>query len=79
MKINLDEFLQRQEEFKGYKVKFTTKWKNGKIKTFERLINDRFCTPNGNYFQITEIEILEHIGITNIEIKKGKMFLKIAK
>ncbi len=70
MKMSIEEFIHRQDEFEGYKVKFITKMKNGSIKSFERLVNDKFCNPNGEMFQVLEIEILEYVGIISLFNKK---------
>ena len=76
MKMKMEEFIQRQEEFEGYKVRFKTKWKDGSINHFERLINDKFCKPNEEFFKIIEVEILEFIGVTTIKVKdNGKIGL----
>lgn len=77
MKMSIDEFVNRQDEFEGHKVKFKVKMKNGSIKYFERLVNDEFCNPNGEMFQVLEVEILEYIGITTLKVSEnGKIHLE---
>lgn len=77
MKVTIDEFVKRQEEFEGHKVKFKTKRKDGSINYFERLVNDKFCKPSGDFFEVLEVEILEHIGITTLKVHdNGKIELK---
>lgn len=66
MKMSIEEFVKRQKEFEGHKVKFKTKLNNGSIKYFERLVNDEFCNPNGEMFQVLEVEILEYVGIVSL-------------
>lgn len=63
MKLSINEFVERQNEFEGHKIKFIAEWNDGSIKTFERVVNDKFCVPNTETFKILEVEILEHIGI----------------
>lgn len=66
MKMTIDEFINRQKEFEGYKVRFKVKMKNGSISHFERLVNDEFCNPNGEMFQVIDVEILEYVGIISL-------------
>ncbi len=66
MKMSIDEFISRQNEFEGHKVRFKVKVNNGSVKYFERLVNDEFCNPNGGMFQVIEVEILEYIGIISL-------------
>lgn len=68
MKMTMDEFVQRQEEFEGHKIKLKIKRKDGSIHYTERLVNDKFCKPSGDFFEVLEVEILEHIGITTIKV-----------
>lgn len=68
MKMTIDEFIKRQEEFEGYKVKFKTQRRDGSISYFERIVNDRFCKPSGNFFEVLEVEILDYVGITTIKL-----------
>jgi hypothetical protein len=68
MKMTMDEFVQRQDEFQGRKIRFKTQRKDGDISYFERIVNDKFCKPSGNFFTVLEVEILEHIGISTISI-----------
>ena len=74
MKMNIDEFIERQGEFEGHKIKVKTKWKDGSIRYFERLVNDKCCNSNGEFFEILEVEILEHIGITTIKVGDNGRF-----
>ncbi|HHX62907.1 MAG TPA: hypothetical protein GX707_19680, partial [Epulopiscium sp.] len=74
MKMTIDEFIERQGEFEGHKVKFKAKRNDGSINHFERLVNDKFCKPSGKFFEILEVEILEHIGITTIKVNDNGRF-----
>ena len=77
MKMTIDEFIQRQEEFEGHKIKLKIKRKGGNIHYTERLVNDKFCKPSGEFFEVLEVEILEHIGISTITVNNnGIMGLK---
>ncbi|MFO1442836.1 hypothetical protein KDN24_06360 [Bacillus sp. Bva_UNVM-123] len=71
MKMTIDEFIKRQDEFEGYKIKFKAKRKDGSVNYFERIVNDKFCKPSGDFFEILEVEILEHIGITTLKINEN--------
>ncbi|WP_137743289.1 hypothetical protein [Robertmurraya siralis] len=66
MKMSINEFINRQDEFEGYKVRFKVKMKSGNINYFERLVNDEFCNPNGEMFEVLEVEILEYVGIISL-------------
>lgn len=75
MKMGMDEFVDRQEEFEGHKVKFKTRRNDGSINYFERLVNDKFCKPSGKFFEVLEVEILEHIGITTLKVQDNRIIL----
>ena len=68
MKMTIDEFVKRQEEFEGHKARFKTKRKDGNINYFERVVNDKFCKPSGDFFTVLEVEILDYIGISTIKL-----------
>lgn len=76
MKMTMYEFVERQREFKGYKVRFKAKRKNGSINYFERIVNDKFCNPSSNFFEVLEVEILNYIGITTMTIGQNGIGLK---
>lgn len=79
MKMTMDEFVKRQREFEGHKVRFKAKRKDGSINYFERIVNDKFCNPSGNFFEVLEVEILNYIGITTITINQNGIGLKTNK
>lgn len=58
MKMSIEEFISRQKEFEGHKARFKVKVNNGSVKYFEILVNDEFCNPNGEMFQVLEVEIM---------------------
>ncbi|MET3505567.1 hypothetical protein [Halalkalibacter oceani] len=66
MIMSIDEFISRQDEFEGRKIRFKVEMKNGSIKHFERVVNDKFCNPNGENFNVLEVEILEYVGIISL-------------
>ena len=68
MKMTMDEFVQRQEEFEGRKIKLKIKRKDGSICYTERIVNDKFCKPSGDFFTVLEVEILNYIGISTIKL-----------
>lgn len=78
MKMTYDEFLKRQKEFEGHRVMFKVKsnlpMDKGRIKYFERTVNDGFCKSDGKNFKILEVEILEYIGITTLKINDNGAF-----
>ncbi|MET3505558.1 hypothetical protein [Halalkalibacter oceani] len=77
MKMSIDEFVNRQKEFEGHKVRFKVEMKNGSIRHFERIVNDKFCNPNGEMFQVLEVEVLEYVGITTLKVSdNGEIHLK---
>lgn len=76
MKMSIDEFVKRQDEFEGYKIKLKTEM-NGSIRSFERLVNDKFCNPNNDMIKVLEVEILEYVGITTLKVNEdGRMRLE---
>lgn len=76
MKMSIEEFIRRQDEFEGYKIKLKTEM-NGIIRNFERLVNDKFCNPNSDMIKVLEVEILEYVGITTLKVDKdGRMCLE---
>lgn len=81
MKMTYEEFLKRQKEFEGHRVMFKVKsnlpMDNGKIRYFERTVNDGFCESDRKFFEILEVEILEYIGITTLQVSdNGEIGLK---
>lgn len=71
MKMSMDEFVKRQDEFQGHKIKLKIQRKDGSINYTERLVNDRFCKPSGDFFIVLEVEILNYIGISTIKLNNN--------